>query len=165
MKRFALCLFAFAYILGIAPVWGGAQKKADKATEQWRYEVEDINKVSKQGTVTFKIWSYSKKQTIAITQAEKNAVHARLFNGYGAYAPLVTPAQAEQHAEFFKNFFKEGGGYRQYVQSTNNGAPLPSDIVKVGKEWKIGIIVVIKDTELRKYLESQGVISKLGGMF
>ena len=78
MKRFALCLFAFAYILGIAPAWGGAQKKADKATEQWRYEAEDINKISKQGTVTFKIWSYSKKETVAISQAPKNAVHAIL---------------------------------------------------------------------------------------
>lgn len=165
MKRFALCLFAFAYILGIAPVWGGAQKKADKATEQWRYEAEDINKISKQGTVTFKIWSYSKKEAVAISQAPKNAVHALLFKGYGSYAPMVSPAQAEQHADFFKEFFKEGGGYRRFVQTANNGAPMPGDIIKVGKEWKVGVVVVISNTELRKYLEQQGVIAKLGGMF
>lgn len=165
MKRLAICLFAFAFLLGVAPVWGGAQKKANKATEQWRYEVQELNKPSKQGTVTFKIWSYSKKENIAVNQASKNAIHAILFKGYGSHAPMVSPAAAEEHDAFFDEFFKEGGGYRRFVQCTNNGAPLPGDRVKVGKEWKIGIVVVVSDTQLRKYLEQEGIINKLGSMF
>ncbi|MBO6306011.1 MAG: hypothetical protein J6M55_00755 [Paludibacteraceae bacterium] len=165
MKRIAICLMTIAFLLGAAPVWGGAQKKADKATEQWRYELQDINKVSKQGTVTFKVWSYSKKENIAASQAPKNAIHGILFKGYGSHAPMVSPAAAEQHADFFEEFFKEGGGYRRFVQTTNNGAPLVGDKMKVGKEWKVGIIVVVSETQLRKYLEQQGVINKLGSMF
>lgn len=165
MKRLAICIITFAFILGIAPVWGGAQKKADKATAEWRYEVEELNKPSKQGTVTFKIWSFSKKDKIAVSQANKNAIHAILFKGYGSHAPMVSPAAAAQHEAFFDEFFQEGGGFRRFVQATNSGAPQPGDKVKVGKEWKIGIIVVVSETELRKYLEQQGVVSKLGSMF
>ena len=165
MKRIAICILTFAFMLGVAPVWGGAQKKADKATEQWRYEVQDINKVSKQGTATFKIWSFSKKEDIAVSQANKNAIHAILFKGYGQHAPMVSATAAAQHEAFFNEFFKEGGGYRRFVQATNNGAPLAGDRVKVGKEWKVGIVVIVSETELRKYLEQQGVVSKLGSMF
>jgi len=165
MKRIAICLIAFAFILGVAPVWGGAQKKADKATDQWRYDIQELNKPSKQGTVTFKVWSYSKKENIAISQAPKNAVHGILFKGYGSHAPMVSPAAAEANEAFFDDFFKEGGGYRRFVQTTNNGAPLSGDRIKQGKEWKIGVVVVISETQLRKYLEQQGVISKLGSMF
>jgi len=165
MKRLSICLLAFAFMLGVTPVWGGAQKKADKATEQWRYEIEEINKTSKQGTVTFKVWSYSKKENVAVSQASKNAVHGILFKGYGSHAPMVSPAAEAQNEAFFEEFFKEGGGYRRFVQTTNNGAPLAGDRIKVGKEWKVGIVVIISETQLRKYLEQQGIISKLGGMF
>lgn len=165
MKRFAIFLFTFVTILGTAPVWSSARKQADKATEQWRYEVQELNQTTKQGTVTFKIWSYSKKENIALLQAPKNAIHAILFKGYGVYPPMVSPAAAIEHKAFFDDFFKEGGGYRRFVQATNNGAPLPGDRIQVGKEWKVGIVVIISEMQLRKYLEQQGVIAKLGSMF
>ena len=165
MKRWSIFVALVALTLSTTPAWGGAQKKADKATAEWRYDAEEINRSGKQGTAVFKIWSYSKNDRIAETQAAKNAVHAILFKGYGSNRPMVSPEAAEEHKEFFDSFFKEGGGYRKYVQLTNNGAVSPSDRIKVGKEWKIGVVVIVSKTQLRKELERQGIISKLGDMF
>jgi len=142
-----------------------AQKKADQATDQWRYDVEDVGMTGKQGTVMFKIWSYSKKENIAISQADKNAVHAVLFKGVGTARPMVDPAAAEKYADFFDEFFQEGGGYHRYVQLSNNGAVKPADNIKLKKEYKIGIVVSVKKDELRKFMESKGIVAKLGGMF
>lgn len=152
-------------LLCSASVFAGAQKKADEATAQWRYDVEDIGKTGKQGTVMFKVWSYSKKDNIAISQADKNAVHAVLFKGVGTTRPIVDPSTAEKHADFFDRFFQEGGGYHRYVQLSNNGAVKPEDRIKLKKEYKIGIVVIVKKDELRKYLETEGIVAKLGGMF
>ena len=50
-----------------------ARKKADKDTEEWRYEIEVVQ-TGTQGTYLIKVWSYSKKADVAIEQAKKNAV-------------------------------------------------------------------------------------------
>jgi hypothetical protein len=60
-----------------------AGKKADKDTEQWRYEVEAVQ-TGTEGTYLVKVWSYSKKPKIAIEQAKKNAVHGVIFRGVTA---------------------------------------------------------------------------------
>ena len=45
------------------------KRKAQKDTENWRYEIECVG-IGKAGTKVIKVWSYSKKAKIAIAQAK-----------------------------------------------------------------------------------------------
>lgn len=152
------------------------QKKADEATLTWQYEVEPTTGQAVQGSILVKVWSYSKKKNIALTQAGKNAVHAVLFKGVSALntnkarvpaqRAMVTDANAEtEHAEYFKEFFKEGGKYMKFVNFQNNGIPGPGDIIKVGREYKIGVSVSVSKDALRKEMEAAGIVKSLGAGF
>ncbi|MBR6508586.1 MAG: hypothetical protein IKT19_03575, partial [Paludibacteraceae bacterium] len=143
------------------------QKKADKQTAQWRYEIQPVVGEAAQGTALVRIWTYSKSNKVAISQAAKNAVHAIMFKGYPASndgtrivgrEPLIAdPAIEEKKAEYFEDFFKEGGAYQRYVSFVNNG--VPDQILKVNKEYKIGITVVIMIDQLRERLEQDGILA------
>ena len=147
-------------------------KKANEDTENWRYEVETVE-VGLQGTCVVKVWSYSKKPTVAANQARKNAVHGLIFKGLAAKdripgkKPLVSEAEAQaKHADFFDSFFSDNGDFMRYVTLTNNGAIGAGDVMKVDKKtYKVGIIVTVNYNDLRKALEDQGVVRKLNAGF
>lgn len=167
-------ILLFALML-IVPAVGFSQKKkikkANEDTAQWRYEIEALE-VGTQGTCLVKVWSYSKKPEVASSQSRKNAVHGVIFKGIPAKdripgkKPLVQNASAEaEHADFFKNFFADGGAFMRYVTLTNNGAIEAGDVMKIGKEYKVGVNVTVNYSELRKAMEDAGVIKKLGAGF
>lgn len=153
-------------------VFGQARKKAERDTEQWRYELECAGTGS-EGTYLVKVWSYSKRGVVAIEQAKKNAVHGVLFKGFGGNGracitqkPLATNPniEAEQNA-FFETFFEDGGKYMKYVSVSSDGNIDAKDRMKVGKEYKIGIVVSVMKDALRKDLETSGVIRGLSSGF
>jgi len=162
MKKTLVLLLS---IISFLPVFAG--KKVDKETLVWRYEVQDLNKVAKNGKdVIFKIWSYAKKENTATMQAGKNAVHAVIFKQIG-YNPALagTESVETEYEEFFKNFFADGGEYMRFVQLANNGAIAPTDKIKLEKEYKIGVIVTVNRADLRKYLEEKGILQSMKSIF
>jgi hypothetical protein len=152
---------------------GSAQKAADTDTQQWRYELEAVKGVGVQGTYQVKVWSYSKDPNVAMEQAKKNAVHGIIFKGFTSNIPSVTsqkplvsnPSMDTQRKDFFEPFFANGGKYMKFVNLANNGAIAAGDRIKIGKEYKIGVVVSVNVGTLRKELEDAGIISKLGGIF
>ena len=149
------------------------KKKEDKDTYSWRYEIEPVEGAVP-GACRVKVWTYAKKADKAIEQAPKNAVHGIIFKGYAANPELRVPgrramvtdyAVGQEFADYFKEFFAEGGRYMRFVSLVNNGAPMAGDVIKVGKEYKMGIIVTVKIDELRKELESAGVLKSLNSAF
>lgn len=144
-------------------------KKADAATESWRYEIECVG-IGQPGTKLIKVWSYSKKPNVAINQAKKNAVHGLIFRGYAGGAtgctsqkPLTNdPSLEQQKADFFTPFFAEGGKYMKFVSVSGDGTPEP---MKVGKEYKVGVVVTVMTDLLRKDLEDAGIIKGLTSGF
>jgi hypothetical protein len=150
---------------------GSAQKTADKYTRQWRYEIEAVS-VGTQGTYLIKVWSYSKKPELAIEQAKKNAIHGVIFSGFtgmqgvSGQKPLTTNSNLEEEKkDFFDPFFADGGKYMKFVSITNDGSIAAKDRLKVGKEYKIGVIVSVNIALLRKDLEDTGIIKKLDAGF
>ncbi|HMK07058.1 MAG TPA: hypothetical protein VK476_05970 [Flavobacterium sp.] len=149
--------------------FGQAKKKADKATNEWRYELECLG-TGKDGTYLIKVWSYSKKVDVATAQAKKNAIHGIIFKGFTgggqgcvAQKPLASnPNIEEEKADFFGPFFEDGGKYMKYVNVSSDGDITP---VKVGKEYKIGVIVVVLKDALRADLENAGIIRGLSSGF
>jgi len=147
-----------------------AKKKADKDTEDFVYEVEAVS-VGTQGTYLIKVWSYSKKPTVAINQSKKNAVHGIIFKGFAGkqgvpgQKALATPEIEQEKKAFFDEFFDDKGNYNRFVSSSGDGDVAAGDIMKVGKKYKIGVVVSVNVTELRKALEEAGVIKGLGSGF
>lgn len=159
-------------LMSIGQVNAQAQKKADKQTHQWRYEVECAG-VGNDGTYVIKVWSYSKKPQVAMEQCKKNAVHAIIFQGFAGGAQGCTaqraltnnPALEQEKAEFFEEFFAQGGKFMKYVSSASDGAVGAGDVVKIGKEYKVGIVVTVFKDALRKDLEALGIIKGLNSGF
>ena len=148
-----------------------AKKKADKDTEAWRYEI-DVVQTGTQGTYLIKVWSYSKKPDVAIEQAKKNAVHGIIFKGFtgtssvpGQKALTSNVNLEEEKADFFKPFFENGGKYMKFVSTSNDGAVAAEDRMKIGKEYKVGVIVSVNVSALRKDLEDAGIIKSLSSGF
>ena len=156
-----------------APDMYAKKKKEDKDTYAWRYEIEPVEGAVP-GACRVKVWTYAKKADKAIAQAPKNAVHGIIFKGYAANPEARVPgrramvtdyAVEQEFADYFEEFFADGGSYKRVVAEVNNGAPLAGAVIKVGKEYKMGIIVMVKTDELRKELESAGVLKSLNSGF
>lgn len=152
------CLTAFA----------DKKKKADEDSFKFRYDIE-YSKTAADGLLMVKVWSYSKKADIALEQCRKNAVHGVLFKGYAASTstasqkPLVKDASIEStKADYFQAFFADNGPYMRYVSAVIDGT---TEVRKVGKEYKIGVVVTVNKDMLRKHLEEAGIIKGLTSGF
>lgn len=160
------------FLIVTVTFYGQAQKKANKATETFRYEIECAG-IGSDGTYLIKVWSYSKNGNVAINQAKKNAVHGVIFKGFSGGArgcnsqkPLASNPNLEQEkVDFFEPFFQEGGKYMKFVSVTSDGNVDASDRMKVGKEYKIGVVVSVMKDALRKDLEAAGIINGLTSGF
>ena len=149
------------------------KRKADKDTQEWRYDIE-CEGIGKRGFKIVKVWSYSKKPEFAKKQAMKNAVHGLIFKGYSGGANGCSSFKAlvgsqklsEDQAAFLDTFFSDSGDYRQYVTMSGDGNIAPGDRLKISKrEYKIGVVVNVSTDELRKRLESEGIIKALDAGF
>jgi len=166
MKKFLLLLLTAAICL---PMTAATirQKKADKDTNQFRYEIECAGNAI-QGTYLVKVWSYSKKASVAENQCRKNAVHGVIFKGYGggqgcvSQRPLANqPGVEDQYKDYFKEFFAEGGEFQKYASIMEGTV----ETVKVGREYKVGVVVSVRKDDLRKALEAAGIIKTLNSGF
>jgi hypothetical protein len=172
MKMYKIiCFFLALFALPSVASFAQAGKKADKDMKNWRYEIEGVAE-GKEGTYVVKIWTYSKKPKIAIEQAKKNAVHAIVFQGFvgsgrvSGQPPLASsPGIEQEKADFFKSFFADGGSYMKYISVSNDGSIDPDDMLNVGKEYKIGVVVSVRKEMLKKDLIAAGIIQSLNNGF
>jgi len=161
MKKGLLAILA---VLVFLPAF--ANKKNDKQTLVWRYEVQDLNKVAKDGkSIIFKVWTYAKKDNQALNQAGKNAVHAVIFKQIGYNPALAGSSSLDEFQDQIKEFFKDGGEYMHYVQFVNNGAVAAGDKIKLKNEWKVGVTVSVNRSDLKKCLEDKGWIKSMKSLF
>ncbi|MEG1794176.1 MAG: hypothetical protein RR908_03745 [Rikenellaceae bacterium] len=146
-------------------------QKANAQTEAFRYDIE-IESVGIQGTYLVKAWSYSKRSTVAAEQAMKNAVHGVLYKGLAGKtgvsgkAPLLnSPAEIEAFKQYSDAFFGASGEYRKFAELATDGRVAAEDFMKVGREYKVGLVVSVKVDALRKDLETRGIIKGLSSGF
>ena len=165
MKKLLLSLLVVA--LCVPATAGIRQNKADKDTKQFRYEIECAGNAV-QGTYLVKVWTYSKKASVAENQCRKNAVHGVIFKGYGGGPGCVSqrpmanqPGIEDQYKEYFDSFFSNGGEFQKYA-SVLEGT---TETVKVGREYKVGVVVSVRKDDLRKALEAAGIIKSLNSGF
>lgn len=165
MKKFVILLTLLMANIAIATPC----KKANKETAQMRYELQAAVGQAVEGSAMVRVWTYSKKAQIAKEQAGKNAVHGILFKGYpslnhgntrivGREAMIEDATSWDAHADYWQEFFKDGGRYQRYVSYIANGTP--DFTTKVNKEYKIGIVVIVQVEALRKQLQEDGILPK-----
>ena len=138
---------------------------------KWRYEIEPVA-VGKQGTYLIKVWSYSRNGKLVLEEAKKNAVHCIIFKGFDGnryvpgQKPLAPNPELEfKHEKYFQGFFSSKGNYQRFVSVAGDGTIAPGDRRKIGREYKIGIIVSVNVHLLRRELEEAGIIRSLGSGF
>lgn len=164
MKRFLLLTLA---LLTVVAASASSRKLKNSDTAKFQYELEGVSNGS-QGTYLVKVWSYSSSKKINIEHCKKNAVHGVIFKGYEGgqtvrpQRPLIPDPGAEvTHADFFQKFFADGGEYNKYVKVTVG----TQEVVKVGKKYKVGLVVSVSKDALRKALEKAGVARSLSSGF
>ncbi|MBR3647240.1 MAG: hypothetical protein IKN59_02500 [Paludibacteraceae bacterium] len=137
--------------------------KSEVAMQQFKYELECAGN-GVQGTYLVRVWTYSKKLKDAQAAGARNAVHGVVFKGFaggdgcvGQRALASGPGAELEYEDYFKRFFADNGEYRKYVSLVVG----TEEILKVGKEYKVGVVVSVQKDELRKALEAAGVIKGL----
>jgi len=171
MKKINIFLILLSFLTVPYVNLAQSKKKADQETAEWRYEIEAAG-TGTQGNYQVKVWTYSKNPETAIEQAKKNSVHGIIFKGFpdkdrikGQKALAQNPNLEQEKEDFFKPFFQDGGKYQKFVSLVNNGAIGPGDRLKIGKEYKIGVVVSVNVAALRKDLEDAGIIKGLSSGF
>ena len=117
-----------------------------------------------QGYEILHVYVLCKKEKGCIEIAKRNAVQAILFFGVlgsGSIEPLIEKTQlSDDQIIFLNNFFKEQ--YLNYVSIANDGSILPGDFIKIRNRIKIGYMISVNKVALRRYLEENKIIRKLG---
>jgi hypothetical protein len=137
------------------------------------YEVE-ITGVGQDGTKTMKVWGYGKKVEDAIIQAKMNAVASVIFRGIpGGQGAASTPAilsdpnAADEHADYFDEFFSPDGKYLRFINLTTDGMPGGQDRLRMSKPkgFKVAIYAQVMYDNLRRQLEADGIARRLDSGF
>lgn len=166
MKK--LLLFLFTLTLAFT----SASAKDDTPSYDYELSLVKENVASTAGFKVFKVWSYGKKkETLTNEIGMRNAIHGILFKGLAAAdagsqgnLPALVPDGYESHREYFDLFFNSGE-FKQFIQLTSKGAQQAGDAVKVGKQYKVGLLVQVNVNALRKRLEKDGIVESAKSIF
>ena len=152
------------YIVVIIFLLACANTVFSSGTDDIRYDIE-MAEIGEPGTLVVKVWCYTKKKQIEEDMAKMYAVKGVLFKGVTDSGRMkgrkaLVEDGYDNHKDYFDTFFKEGV-YARYSRVALNNYVEENSIIKVGKLYKIGKIVVISYNDLRKQLETDKVIKGL----
>jgi hypothetical protein len=71
------------------------------------------------------------------------------------------PGVETQYKEYFDSFFANGGEFQKYASILGG----TTETVRVGREYKVGVVVSVRKDDLRKALEAAGIIRGLNSGF
>ena len=160
------------FIAAALMIGGTAMAKDDVPDYDYELSLAKENVAATSGCKVFKVWSFGKKkETLTQEIGMRNAIHGLLFKGLAAAdvgsqgnVPALVPDGYDSHKEYFDVFFANGE-FKQFIQLTSRGAQQAGDVVKVGKKYKVGLLVQVNLSALRKRLEKDGIIESAKGMF
>ena len=155
MKRL-LFLFLSLFVLTL-----GAMAKGDKMPQ---YDITGAGS-GVEGTILVKVYVYAKN--VSDEDLKRAAVHGVVFRGCtgnasGARQPaMASPTAEADNASFCEAFFASDGPCQAYATIVSGSY----DRVKTQKGYKVGAILQIDKTSLRKELEKAGVVRSLSSGF
>jgi hypothetical protein len=166
MKRFfntVIIIITTVLLYSFSSIYASSQ-------DPWKYEIEAIN-TGVSGTYLVKVWVYLKKSDVDYDLVKKMAIHGVIFKGvsgndlFPPQPPLSNdPSIEDNQKEFFNIFFSNNGDYSKFINSSSDQVA-PGDRMKIGREFKIGVILSVNKDALRTHLENSGIIRKLSEGF
>lgn len=158
-------LISIVALLSLMPV----SMDAKKVLVPYTYELEhpgDSYMNTSVGWKTLKVWSFGKKEIVTANICCRNAVHGVIFKG-ASFAKLqpLCPDGYEAHKQYFDEFFENESNYLQFVEATNKGMMQAGDVIKWGKEYKIGLLVKVNINALRAKLVKDGIVAGVDDIF
>jgi len=166
MKHVFRVLLTAVLLLAVVSQTAFSQRRRDKKklrNSQYNYEATVVG-TGVDGVKLLKVWGYDKKPDRATVKAKKNAVAVCVYKGAAGVdvlPALVTDDIATKHEAFFNKFFETGGEYLSYVALSNDASGTDQIRIKRGY-YKVGIVAAVMYDKLRKRLENEGIIKKLG---
>jgi len=164
MKK-KILIYVFVFLCSLV---NGYSQKTGKKPDDYNYEVQFI-RTGVQGTELIKVYAYGRNEKECIANAKADGIKAILFKGIpgsGMMKPMVFEPNGEiVHESYFKDFLAPNGKYLNFIAISNDGSIDGDDRLKVGKKLKLGILLVVQKDNLRKQLESDGIIKKLDNGF
>ena len=168
MKRIYLLFF----LLAVAVICVDAKKNNNQSYD-YELEMSSSFPSATAGYVVFKVWSFGKeKHLLTKDVCMRNAIHGVLFKGIvapdtGAQGNVdaLIPGGNETDKKFFDEFFNSGE-YMKYIQATNRGGIQAGDVMKISnKIYKVGMLVQVNLSALRKRMEDAGIIKSARSIF
>lgn len=166
MKKIFFFSFLFSFVSMTMAQTGRDQKKADIATEEWRYELSCTGTGGSDNSYLIDVVSYLRDDRLAINQSKKNAVHGIIFKGiFGNSVGCQTkPALTknanlfEEKREYFDAFFADGGTFSKFVELPTGRPDKVDQVTK--KEYRVNMTARVNVIALREQLETDGIIEK-----
>ena len=165
MKTADVKLFIAAVLLLAASV--AKSRAADYKPDKYRCEIETAG-VGANETFLYRVTCDIKKPQMAEQTASECAVYGVVFKGCAAAGrnPAQTPlvkaeSLSEEQIAYFDNFF----GSEQYLKYVVDVARNNIKIIKTKKGYRAEAVVSVSKRRLRRDLEADGIIEKLGQMF
>ena len=168
MNRIVVLIFSALLSFGIS-----LSADAKERVVPFNYELSVVQEGNSatSGHKIFKVWSFGKKGDLTQEICMRNAIHGLLFRGLvaedmgsqGSVAALV-PDGYESHKDYFDAFFSSGD-FLQFIQPASKGAQQAGDVVKMKKEYRVGLLVQVNLSALRKRLEKDGIIKGVRSLF
>ena len=168
MNRIVVLIFSALLSFGVSLSADGKERVVP-----FNYELSVVQEgnAATSGHKIFKVWSFGKKGDLTQEICMRNAIHGLLFRGLiaedmgsqGSVAALV-PDGYESHKDYFDAFFSSGD-FLQFIQPASKGAQQAGDVVKMKKEYRVGLLVQVNLSALRKRLEKDGIIKGVRSLF
>jgi hypothetical protein len=147
-----------------------AQSMAKDNAAEYNYELTRAGvpgvKSRDPNFVIFVVYSYGKKEKVTTEVCKRNAIHGVLFkglpaeDGMSAVPALLGSDTYEVHKDYFDDFFKSS--YLQYLEETNKGM---HDVMKLKKEYKIGMKVRVNLKALKERLRQDKILADYKELF
>ena len=160
IKQYFVTLFFLIYGVGIA----------HSQEIPYKFQIESAG-VGANEAFLYRVVCDIKGPQIAADVAAECAVYGVIFRGSTASGrnPAQTPllkskSLSEEQIAYFDNFF-QSKQYQQYITEEAKNNIKIVKIVKIKKEYRAEVIVSLNKRKLRRDLETDGIIEKLGQIF
>ena len=118
------------------------------------------------GSITLKTWGKGKNKADALEQARKEAIKAVLFVGIrngktdcDTRPVLHAPNILENRADYFNNFFKDGGDYKQFASNKDESFGKKERVNGRDGEVMFGFVIRIMRSELKKQMITDKILN------
>ena len=166
MKKLFLFSFLFSFVNLSFGQSGRDQRKANIATEEWRYELSCKGTGGSDNSYLIDVVSYLRDDKLSINQSKKNAVHGIIFKGvFGNSVGCQTKPALTKNAnlfdekrEYFDAFFADGGTFSKFVILPTGRPDKVDQVTKT--EYRVNMTAQVNVIALREQLETDGIIEK-----